>query len=54
MKSFRKFEFLKENGSHSEIEILGCDNHDLFGVGCWNVFPDGRPPLKHGMIQERK
>jgi hypothetical protein len=25
MKSFRKFEFLLKNGSHSEIEISGCD-----------------------------
>jgi hypothetical protein len=27
MKSFRNFEFLLENGSHSEMEISGCDNH---------------------------
>jgi hypothetical protein len=25
MKSFGNFEFLVENGSHSEIEISGCD-----------------------------
>jgi hypothetical protein len=25
MKSFGNFEFLMENGSHSEIGILGCD-----------------------------
>jgi hypothetical protein len=25
MKSFQKFEFIKESGSHSEIGILGCD-----------------------------
>jgi hypothetical protein len=25
MKSLRKFEFIEENGSHSEMEILGCD-----------------------------
>jgi hypothetical protein len=25
MKSFWKFKFIKENGSHSEIGILGCD-----------------------------
>jgi hypothetical protein len=25
MKSFENFEFIVENGLHSEIEILGCD-----------------------------
>jgi hypothetical protein len=25
MKSFIKFEFILENGSHSKKEILGCD-----------------------------
>jgi hypothetical protein len=25
MKSFRKFDFLLENGSHSEMKILRCD-----------------------------
>jgi hypothetical protein len=25
MKSFSKFKFIKENGSYSEIGILGCD-----------------------------
>jgi hypothetical protein len=29
MNSFRNFEFLLENGSHSKIEILGCDSKAL-------------------------
>jgi hypothetical protein len=33
MKSFVKIEFILENGSHSEMEILGCDT-TLMGKSC--------------------
>jgi hypothetical protein len=29
MKSYRKFEFLLENGSHSKMKISGCDKLPL-------------------------
>jgi hypothetical protein len=34
---------LKERGKH----------HNLLFVGCWDVFPDGRMPLKHDAIREK-
>jgi hypothetical protein len=30
----------------------GTKHHNLFSVGCWDVLPFGRTPLKHGVIQE--
>jgi hypothetical protein len=45
MKSFRKFAFLFENGSHSEMEILGChivlpDRLGWCALGsCKQIFP---------------
>jgi hypothetical protein len=30
MKSFKKFDFRSENGSHSEMKISGCDNAVAF------------------------
>jgi hypothetical protein len=32
MKSFWKFKFNEENGSHSEMEILGCDTEWLIAA----------------------
>jgi hypothetical protein len=31
----------------------GGEHHDFLGIGCWNVLPYGRPPLKHGTIREK-
>jgi hypothetical protein len=46
MKSFRKLEFLLENGSHSEMEILGCDTN-----GCAPHQSPPRSPLPVQVIQ---
>jgi hypothetical protein len=34
---------LEERGKH----------HNLFSIGCWDVLPFGRPPLKHHTIWEK-
>jgi hypothetical protein len=31
MKSFKKIEFLFENGSHFEMKILGCGRREVLG-----------------------
>jgi hypothetical protein len=44
MKSFWKFKFIKENGSHSEIGISGCDKlPPLKGIKPWD---SGKPGMR--------
>jgi hypothetical protein len=31
----------------------GREHHDLFGIGCRDVLPYSRPPLKHSSIREK-
>jgi hypothetical protein len=31
----------------------GGKHHNLFGVGCGNIFSDGRAPLQHGPLGEK-
>jgi hypothetical protein len=37
--------------TESQLEE-GREHLNLFSIGCWNVLPFCRPPLKHRVIQE--
>jgi hypothetical protein len=28
-------------------------HHNVFDIGCWDVFPFHRPPLEHGTVGEK-
>jgi hypothetical protein len=56
--SFWKLKFIKENGSHSKIEISGCDNDghgDLCGLDRRSVIPyvHGRVVVLMCVLQAR-
>jgi hypothetical protein len=39
-------------GRKTKSMLEGGEHHDLFSVGCWDVLPFGRPPVKHRVIRE--
>jgi hypothetical protein len=48
-------ETVKEGIAKEPKSLLeeGGEHYNLFGIGCWDVLPYGRPPLKYDTIQEK-
>jgi hypothetical protein len=36
-----------------ESPLKGGKHHDFLNVGCQDILPCGRPPLKHNAIREK-